>query len=144
LGLINALRDRNLSIGQCVTRVDDLDIEFLAAPATSQAQPSSADMLGSARMAELLAAAKAEYNYIVVDLPPTAPIADARAITPHLSNILLIVAWGKTSIDDVAELLAQAPSVRRKCAGLILNMVDLDRLNLYSNSPSRDYANLYY
>ena len=58
--------------------VDDLDIEFLAAPATSQAQPSSADMLGSARMAELLAAAKAEYNYIVVDLPPTAPIADAR------------------------------------------------------------------
>lgn len=144
VGLVDILDGRSRPLAETIITLESMEVDFLSAPAASAPQPSSADMLGSTSMAELISVARSHYKYIVIDLPPTAPLSDARAITPVLSDVVVVVHWGKTLVADVEELISQAPAIRRKCVGIITNMVDIERMSLYSDTPTRGYTDMYY
>ena len=90
-------------------------------------------------MKSVLKQAEQEFVFIVVDLPPLAPVVDVRAITPMLDAILLIVEWGVTTRSFLRTTLTQAPMAHDKCLGVLLNKVKLDKLKLYEDYGSENY-----
>ena len=42
---------------------------------------------------------RANFDYVIVDLPPFAPVVDVRAINHVVDCMILVVEWGHTKID---------------------------------------------
>lgn len=101
--------------------------------------PMTSELLSSREMAGLLEQAKASFDYVVLDLPPLAPVIDVRAITPYVDGIACVVEWGRTPRATVQSKLNADPSVAKKCLGIILNKADMERMKLYS-TDSTDYG----
>lgn len=87
--------------------------------------PSPSDLLSSPAMGELLDAARAEYDFVLVDAPAlfiNAP--DARILAQAADGVVLVVRSGVTPRDLVRRLAAQTPNV----IGLVLNGYDVRQL----------------
>lgn len=83
---------------------------------------------------------RASYDYVIVDLPPLAPIVDVRATTPLVDCFVLVVEWGRTKIDVVQHALHMAPNVSEATLGAVLNKTDMNIMKRYDSYHS-DYYN---
>ncbi|WP_445492971.1 polysaccharide biosynthesis tyrosine autokinase [Rhodopseudomonas sp. RCAM05734] len=83
---------------------------------------------------------RASYDYVIVDLPPLAPIVDVRATTPLVDCYVLVVEWGRTKIDVVQHALHTAPNIREALLGAVLNKTDMNIMKRYDSYHS-DYYN---
>ncbi|PZM15561.1 polysaccharide biosynthesis tyrosine autokinase [Rhizobium tubonense] len=101
--------------------------------------PHSPELLVSPAMIRLLDEAKSNFDYIVLDLPPLGPVVDARAISPLLDTVLMVVEWGRTSRKVVRSTLLNEARLYDKCAGVILNKVDAKKMKLYRDFGSDEY-----
>ncbi len=97
------------------------------------------DLIGSGKMAQLLTAARQTYNYVVIDLPPLAPVIDAKAVAGSVDGFVLVVEWGATSIATVTDALHDAPLVGQKVVGCLLNKADENTLHLYTSSVGNSH-----
>ena len=79
------------------------------------------------------------YAYIIVDLPPLAPIVDVRASTHLVDCYFLAVEWGGTKIDLVEQTLKRAPNIYERLIGTVLNKVNMDFAARYDNSGIYKY-----
>jgi polysaccharide biosynthesis transport protein len=99
----------------------------------------SSELLISSAMKGLFETLRHSYDYIVVDLPPLAPLADVRATTHFVDSYLLVVDWGRTSTAIVQHALGRAPRVYERIVGVVLNKVDMKALKLYDSNRARYY-----
>ena len=58
----------------------------------------SDDILISQAFSNLLDQFRRRYDYIIMDLPPIAPIVDVRATAPVIGSLIFVVEWGTTRI----------------------------------------------
>jgi succinoglycan biosynthesis transport protein ExoP len=79
------------------------------------------------------------FKYIVLDLPPLAATSDARILSSYVDAFVLVVEWGETARQAVTTTLANEPLIAERCAGVILNKVNLGRLGRYQSFGSTDY-----
>ncbi len=108
-------------------------LKFLPAAGRGGAAQKT-DLIGSAKMAQLLTAARQTYNYVIIDLPPLAPVIDAKAIAGAVDGFVFVVEWGETSTATVSDALHNAPLVDQKIIGCILNKADEQGLRLYTST----------
>ncbi|WP_434711038.1 polysaccharide biosynthesis tyrosine autokinase [Rhizobium sp. YTUHZ045] len=101
--------------------------------------PHSSELLASRGMDQLLELARQSFDYIIVDLPPLAPVVDARAINPKLDAVVFVIEWGKTSRKVVQSTLLSEPDLYTKCVGAILTKVDPAQMKLYRTFGSSEY-----
>jgi polysaccharide biosynthesis transport protein len=136
-GVVEAVLDGK-PIRDMLLREPDSSLAILPAVVRGRV-PHTSEFLGSPGMRSVLKQAEQDFTYILVDLPPLAPVVDVRAIAPALDAILLIVEWGVTTRSFLRTTLASAPVVRDKCLGVLLNKVELDKLKLYEDYGSENY-----
>ena len=86
----------------------------------------SNEVISSSAMRDFLEKMRAQFDYIVVDLPPIGPIVDARAAADLIDEFVLVVGWGATPMQTVKRALSGAPGIRRALIGHLLNRVDLE------------------
>ena len=116
---------------------------FLPASSKSRVFHTS-EVLASQTTAKLFHGLRERYDYVIVDLPPLAPLNDVRA-TPHLvDGYFLVVEWGRTKLDVVQYALKSAPSVRENLFGAILNKVDMEHMGRYDVHRRRYYYNKHF
>ncbi|OWO95284.1 chromosome partitioning protein ParA [Rhizobium esperanzae] len=101
--------------------------------------PHSSELLASRGMDQLLELARQSFDYVIVDLPPLAPVVDARAINPKLDAVVFVIEWGKTSRKVVQSTLLSEPDLYTKCVGAILTKVDPAQMKLYRTFGSSEY-----
>jgi succinoglycan biosynthesis transport protein ExoP len=101
--------------------------------------PHSSELLASNAMHRMLEAARANFDYVILDLPPLGPVVDARAISPQIDAFVYVVEWGRTSRKMVRSTLFGDPEIANKCAGVILNKVDPQKMKLYRSYGSSEY-----
>jgi polysaccharide biosynthesis transport protein len=90
---------------------------------------NSGDLLASDRMRDILLKAQQQgYDRIIMDLPPLGPISDARAISPLLDGLIVVVRWGVTRFDVLEEALSELGAATDKVIGVVLNKVDYHEL----------------
>lgn len=102
------------------------------------------EVVASSAMKKLFDHLRTVYDYIVVDLPPLAPVVDVRATTQLIDSYMYVVEWGRTKIDVVEHNLGSAMGVYDRLLGVILNKADTTVLGRYEGYHGNYYYNKYY
>ena len=104
----------------------------------------SSEVLSSAALRTLFAELRQKYDYVIVDLPPLAPIVDVRSTSGLVDSYVFVVEWASTKI-GIAELaLRKAPEVQESLLGVVLNKVDFKVLRRHEGHRSDYYSNKHY
>jgi capsular exopolysaccharide synthesis family protein len=101
--------------------------------------PNPSELLGSPRMAELLQAALAKYDRVVIDSPPVGAVTDACVIAPHLDGVVQVVGFARTSCSDAREGKDRLVSLGARYLGAILNNVPAVRWRIGRYGMGRYY-----
>jgi succinoglycan biosynthesis transport protein ExoP len=119
------------------------NLSFLPGPANSRVVHSS-EILASPALRTLFNDLREQYDYVIVDLPPLAPIVDVRSTSGLVDGYVFVVAWARTKI-GVAELaLSKAPEVHESLLGVVLNRVDFKVLGRHEGPYNDYYSNKHY
>jgi non-specific protein-tyrosine kinase len=125
--LFGVNRDDGLS-SVLVGDVTTLPLQDTAAPGvrvlTSGPPLANAmEALGSLRLEHVLALARAQADFVLVDTAPAAALADAALIAPRLGGMLLVVCAGKTKRDVARRARERLERVNAKLIGVVLTDV---------------------
>ncbi len=101
----------------------------------------SSEILSSDRAELLFAGLRNTYDYVIVDLPPLAPVIDVRATKRLIDTYVLVVEWGRTKIPLVERALSEAPGVYENLLGVLLNKADIDVVRRYDGHLGDYYKN---
>jgi succinoglycan biosynthesis transport protein ExoP len=121
-GLSDVLEGQ-VSFSEAVERTDG-NIWVLAG-GRFPAQP--AELLQSPAMAELLAAVRKQFDFVVVDCPPVLGLADCLAVLPLVDAILLVVQAGKTRGGAILEVGDRLDRVGVSVDAVVMNDVRVTR-----------------
>jgi succinoglycan biosynthesis transport protein ExoP len=117
-------------------------LSFLPAGVKSHLIHTS-EILASEAMKDLFALLRENYEYVIVDLSPIAPVVDVRSATHLVDTFLFVIQWGKTKIDVAEHALNTARGVYDNLLGVVLNKVDLKALNRYEGHGNYYYSRHY-
>jgi succinoglycan biosynthesis transport protein ExoP len=104
----------------------------------------TSEILSSEQTGKLFDKLRGSYDYVIVDLPPLAPIVDVRTTTPLIDCFILVVEWGRTKTDVVQHALHTAPNVYEALIGTVLNKTDMRAMKRYDNYLNDYYNNEHY
>jgi capsular exopolysaccharide synthesis family protein len=123
IGLSNVLTG-GATLQQATVRSTLLPNLFILPAGTAPPNPS--ELLASARMFDLLAEVREQYDHIVVDTPPTLSVTDAVVLSVRADAVVLVIRSAQTTkpaLRRARDILAQ---VNARVAGVLMNAVNLD------------------
>ena len=80
---------------------------------------------------EILSAAEASYDVVIVDLPSLVAGPQVRAAAQALDGFVLVVKWGATKSELVRQAFQSAGQAGPKFIGTVLNMADEEAMKRY-------------
>jgi polysaccharide biosynthesis transport protein len=104
----------------------------------------STEILASEATRKLFEHLRRTFDYVIVDLPPLAPVVDVRVMTPLIDSFVFVVEWGRTKIDVAEHALSSARGVHENLLGVVLNKVDMNAFGRYESHREGYYFNRYY
>jgi succinoglycan biosynthesis transport protein ExoP len=117
-------------------------LKFL--PAVIESRLAHTDeILASKSLKQMLDALRSEHDYIIVDLPPLAPVSDARATAGIIDSYIYVIEWGRTKINVVQHHLTAAPELQDRLLGVVLSKANVKVLARYEQYYGRDYYKNY-
>jgi polysaccharide biosynthesis transport protein len=142
LGIIDVLTGEH-SLENTICRDGPGGMAFLPALSRSRIFHTS-EVLASEPTKKLFEDLRESYHYVILDLPPLAPLIDVRA-TPHLvDGYFLVIEWGRTKIDVVQHALNTAPGVYEALLGTILNKANMEFVSRYEMHRGKYYHNKHF
>ena len=86
-----------------------------------QNPPNPIELLSSGRMKKMLGKLRAEYDYIVLDLPPVGEVSDAMAVANETDGMLLVVRQNYCDRVVLADAARQFAFINSKILGVVFN-----------------------
>jgi exopolysaccharide transport family protein len=121
--------------------IADTKHKFDFLPSSTRIKPSnSSDILSSAAMKQMLKAARNEYDYVLVDLPPILPVVDVKAAADLFDAFVMVVEWGSTSTDEILKAVAASPVLSERLLGAVLNKADEVIMRRFEGDSGRRYS----
>ncbi|MBU2699063.1 capsular exopolysaccharide synthesis family protein [Sporomusaceae bacterium BoRhaA] len=112
--------------------IQDTGIENLRVLTSGPIPPNPSELLGAARMQELLEALQAQSDYLIIDVPPVVAVTDACVLASKVDGILLVLDSSAVHPPEMAqrakELLTNANG---HLLGVILNRVEIEEEHAY-------------
>jgi tyrosine-protein kinase len=127
---LHKLFDLPQRVGTTTVLLDDAHIEdALQHPGPSlpavltagQLPPNPSEVLGSRRMADLLAWLRARYNVVLIDCAPLLPVTDPMVVSQFADGVLLVTRSGRTTRDEAAAVRAVCGKAGAAIFGTVLN-----------------------
>jgi capsular exopolysaccharide synthesis family protein len=84
------------------------------------------EVLASRRFDQVMALARAQAEFVLVDTPPAGALADTAMVAPRLDAMLLVVSAGRTKRDLARRAREQLERVNANLLGVILTDVKTD------------------
>ncbi|MBC9879341.1 AAA family ATPase [Bradyrhizobium sp. INPA01-394B] len=100
----------------------------------------SDEILASAEFAQMIDALRERFDYVILDLPPTAPVIDVRVALPLIDSVVFVVKWGSTSIASVRRQFGAEPELHERILGVVLNMADPKLLRRFEQPDVSHYG----
>jgi capsular exopolysaccharide synthesis family protein len=72
------------------------EIENLSILPAGMAKTNPAELLGSMKFDNLIAALKKKFDFIILDAPPVIPVTDTALIAPHTDGAIMVIQAGRT------------------------------------------------
>jgi polysaccharide biosynthesis transport protein len=135
VGLREVLQ-KKVAYADVLWSLSDTNVKFLPLGDTSRSglhRPIAATELGDVFSQAAL------FDLIVVDLPPATLVADVREVASGFDGFVLVIEWGKTSLDVLEAAFAGNDRIHHKLLGVILNKVEIKKLRTYDHALSSLY-----
>jgi polysaccharide biosynthesis transport protein len=114
---------------QCVKVLEEVPgLSLLTAGTTP---PNPAELLGSARMAALLAEQRKNYDLILIDSPPALFVTDALILSGGVDGTLVVVSAGKTTKPAIVRISRLLGQTEGRKLGFVLNTIDVNSAEYY-------------
>lgn len=120
-----------------VKYIDKLNLYLLASP-TPVEDPS--ETLASDKMAEIIAEARKNFDYVIVDCPPAGVVADATIVGNYVDTIIFVTAEEKVSISQVEYALSDLMTSKAEILGCIYNHAGSTVLSSFSEKAGGYYG----
>lgn len=88
---------------------------------TGLAQVNPSEALGSQAMADLLEEAMGAADFVIIDAPPTLPVADAAVLAAVVDGTVIVCRWGKTTLHAADATRQSLVNVGANIVGVVLN-----------------------
>lgn len=121
LGLTNILSGEAKPT-DVIVRFSDLNIDVITAGVVP---PNPTELLGSARMANLLESLIDQYDYIIIDTPPASVVTDAAVISAIVDGILFVVGHANATVESAELAKKNLEAANANIIGAVLNGFDL-------------------
>lgn len=141
-GLVDVVAKR-VRLEDIVTVDPDTKLSILGAGATSKLLHTN-EILASKAMHELVDLLRSRYDYVILDMPPMAPVVDVRVTSSFVDSYVFVVEWGRTRIDVIRHNLKTAPEIHNRLLGVVLNKADTGVMARYESYHGRYYYQKYY
>jgi len=115
-GLVDAILNPKLPLAAIVQVQPDLNLSVITA---GRCPSAPYEVLKSPRVGELFEAARAQYDYVIVDTPPLVSVPDSRVLAKWVDGFLLVVAAHRTPRKLVEEALNLLEA--SKIVGMVFN-----------------------
>ncbi len=106
---------------------DDLirrtSIEGLDIITSGPIPPNPSELLGSARMKDLLDALYSIYDFVVIDSAPLLGMTDSLYLSSFVDGVVLVIRAGKTPQDALMETKRMLGKIDAKILGVVINAV---------------------
>ena len=103
-------------INDAVTRVYDTGLDVMP---VANRPPNPSELLSSGRMHDILEQLAANYDRVILDVPPTLGLPDAKVISELCDGVVFVVRADETPREEVRAALEILD--RRRVLGLVLN-----------------------
>lgn len=142
LGLIDLVLGKS-SLKDIVWVDPQTNLHFLPCVVASRFS-NSGDLLASSQMEKVFQQLRDQYDRIILDLSPLAPVIDVRATGNLVDSYVLVIEWAKAKIDVVERVLNETPVVEQRLLGAVLNKVNIAVMNRYDSYNGGYYQNRYF
>jgi exopolysaccharide transport family protein len=141
-GLVEVIGE-GCSLGEAIWRDPTTNLAFLP---TVKKKPlfHTSEILSAAATKQLFDNLRATYDYVIVDLPPLAPVVDVRATPRFIDCFILAVEWATTKTDVVQHALHTSPSLHNALIGAVLSKTDMQAIKRYDHYHREYYNNEHY
>jgi non-specific protein-tyrosine kinase len=131
-GLSDMVRDDNLLANP---PLQDTAVPSLKVLASGPLPPNPAEILGSTRLREILAALLERADIVLFDAPPVLAVTDAAVLSSRVDGVLLVVSAGKTKRENAKKAQAQLDKIKARVIGAVVNNVKADGGSSYYGEP---------
>lgn len=139
-GLTNVLMKSD-DFKSAVNKIESCGIDVLTC---GPIPPNPSEMLGSKEMEEFLKSVEEEYDYIILDTPPSLFISDAAVLSKHADGVVIVACQGNTTFDMIKKVRDNLEKTGANILGCILNDVALQRDGMYRYRTKYGYYTAYY
>lgn len=101
--------------------------------------PNPFELLSSMRFAGLLVQFNEQFDYVVIDSPPTLPFSDSLILATYANDVVYVVKAESTPYRLVQQGLKKLGTVRASLAGVVLNQANVKDQVVY-NYKSLSYS----
>jgi capsular exopolysaccharide synthesis family protein len=107
---------------------------------SGQIPPNPSELLGSDRMADLIAALEEKFDAVIIDAPPLLPVTDAAVLAQRVGGVVMVVGSSKVKAPEVQKSLATLDMVNADLLGVVINLLptrgpDAYAYSYYSSEP---------
>lgn len=105
-------------------------VKDLAVITSGSLPPNPAELLGSARMAQILARLVESASVVIIDSPPFV-VTDSTVLASKVDGVLLVIQPGKTHAEAAKTMLAQLNRAGAHVVGVVMNRVSRKTSSYY-------------
>ena len=136
-GLTNLLLARESDIDRSIQRSVYTNVSVVTA---GPLPPNPSELLGSARMLEVLQRIRDRYDIVILDSPPALVVTDASVLATLVDGLVLVARAGKTRRGALRATVEELAQSGRPIAGVILNLVGMREAGYYYYAYGRTYG----
>lgn len=131
--------DRN--VGLTTALVGAVDVDDVLQPwgednlyvlTSGRIPPNPSELLGSAKMNEIIKQLENSFDVVIVDAPPLLPVTDAAVLSQHVGGVVIVVGTQKVKQQDLEKSLMALEMVEASVLGVVLNRLPVKGPDAYS------------
>jgi capsular exopolysaccharide synthesis family protein len=105
--------------------IQETGIEGLSVLTSGPLPPNPAELLGSRRMTEVVAALAEWADQVFFDTPPVVAVTDAAVLATKVHGVLLVVSAGKTRREHARAAVQRLEQINARLVGTVLTNVQV-------------------
>jgi non-specific protein-tyrosine kinase len=101
------------------------EIENLSVLTSGPLPPNPADLMGSRRMGDVIAALAEQADQVFLDTPPVVAVTDAAVLATKVDGVLLVISAGKTRREYAQTAVQRLEQINARLVGTVLTNVQM-------------------
>ena len=104
----------------------DTGVEGLSVLTSGPLPPNPAEVMGSRRMEEIIAALAGRADQVLFDTPPVIAVTDAAVLATKVDGVVLVISAGHTRRDSARTAVQRLQQINARIVGAVLTNVQVD------------------